>query len=87
MIGVRGRFHLGCTFLDLFFDKITSCVGLFYVLGLVCFQRLDAVSGLLGNEPRACADRGQEAHVTVPRVKDGRGLIFLARRIGNHSRW
>ena len=37
MIDVRSGFHLGCTFLDLFFDKIAVIVGLFDVFGVVGF--------------------------------------------------
>jgi hypothetical protein len=36
--------------LDLIFDKSAVVIGLFYVLCVVGFQRLDAVPGLAGNE-------------------------------------
>src|SRR5262245_48970111 len=61
-------FHLGCTFLDLIFDKIAVVIGLFDVLRIVLFQRLDAVSGLTGNEASSRSDRVKKTHVGVTRI-------------------
>jgi hypothetical protein len=58
---VVGGFDLGCTFLDLIFDKIVVVIGLFDVLRVVGFQGLDAVTGLAGNEAGLCSDRVNEA--------------------------
>ena len=51
--------------MDLFFDKIPVVIGVFDVLGVVSFKRLDAVSGLTGYKNGSGADRVEKAHVRV----------------------
>ena len=57
LTNLNSRFHSGCTFLDLIFDKITVVIRFFYVLRIVAFQRLDAVPGLARDETGFGADR------------------------------